>query len=109
MIPYVDDVFIVGMVGGIAQGLELLIESNPSNIFHVPCFNEDIRQHIVATMDILLPYGMIHFILSSKANGDTWEEHLRGRLIGKHLAQWRSLSDVDATGEGEEILQHSSL
>ena len=59
---------------------------------------------MIATIDLLLPYDVSHL-----ANLDTWEDQLRGRLMGEHLIQWGSLSYMGATREGGEVFQHSPL
>ena len=60
-------------------------------------------------MDILLLHDESHLVSSPRGSLHTWEEQLGDKLIGEHMVQWRILSDEDATGEGEEILQYPSL
>ena len=80
-IPYVDDVFIiiVGIRGGMAHELELFTGSEISNIAYAPCFSNNIRYYVVATIDFLLAYDASHL-----ANLDTWEEELRWILMREH-------------------------
>ena len=54
---------------------------------------------MIATMDLLLPYEMIHLHHMS-----TWEENCMEGLIGRHLAYEGSLSHGGVTKEGGEEL-----
>ena len=66
---------------------------------------------MVATLDLLFPYGMSHLVNLSTWEMhlmSTWEENLRDGLIGGHLVhEWSSLFG-GVTREGE-FLQHSPL
>ena len=75
------------------------------NIFQIPCLKKASKQHIVASMDILLFHDDSYLGLSPKANLHTWEKQLGDLLMRQHLVPWRSLSYEDATGGGEEALQ----
>ena len=70
-----------------------------SIISYASCFRENIEQHMIATLDLLFPYGMSHLV-----NLSIWEEHFMDGLIRGHLVYEERLSHGGVTGEGGEEL-----
>ena len=75
------------------------------NEFQIPCLKETSRQHIIASMDVLLLHDDSYLGCSPKASLHTWEGKLGDVSMRQHLDPWRILSYEDATGEEEEALQ----
>ena len=75
------------------------------NIYHISCLRKAFRQHIVASMGVLLLHDDSYLGWSPKANLHTWEGKLGDVLMRQHLFPWTNLSYEDAIGGGEEALQ----
>ena len=75
-----------------------------SNTFQIPCLERTSRQHLFASLGILLLLDDSYLGWSPKDNLHTWEGQLGYVLMRQHLIPWRILSYEDATGGGEEAL-----
>ena len=72
------------------------------SMFIVTCFKENIGKTMIVSLELLLPCGMSHLHLMT-----TWQEHVMGGWIGRHLAYEGSLSHYGVTNDGGEELQFS--
>ena len=110
--PKVEDIFhelpfwrVAHFVWIIAWGWEIHMGMIVPNISQITCLKKASRQHIVASMGVLLLHDDNYLGWSPKANLHTWEGQLGDVLMRQHLVPWRILLYEDATGRGEKALQ----
>ena len=99
---------VVRHVGEVAYELDLPMDSNVHNVFHVSCLKKALGPQ-VTPIDLPPLDDEGKLILIPEAILDSRERHLRRRVIREYLVKWKDLPTEDATWESDNILQHPAL
>jgi len=82
---------VVKRVGEVAYEMDLSLESQIHNVFHVSCLKKVLGQQVVAATELPLLDNEGHLILTKKLILETRGWKKRNRVLRELLVKWKDL------------------